>query len=474
MLTADQTHPSFGVQMGDHNYPQSDLPNHVLALIIPDIIDDDSSTQVRNQMVKAIEDLLPFLSQSKYSHDKSILFGEYVDSVSILKHCRDEVRQLFRAMIETVLEIDFEGALSADVQSEILSETMKDADIQLSSPENLATAEIASFEPNRIQTLLQASLRKSASKLVAELMDGLGVLVDRSVAGLHHWPSPNSVKYHFFRRRIAQTSVRVTKKRGRVQRRTEEEARGDFRQWKRVHERKTTSQVTCWLVHHKHETTNAIRTSLKNSKVIMPVFVQDLVKQIPDWMRPSIYVIDGYLIQETILEREVSQREFSQVELEEELLHGHEPAVCLGSFVLTGWGPRDIELELERREKEAAIAAQEQGSRIWSVSAVICQVLCFLFGYLGMVSPSIFLFIGGIVSIAMWIAYANQRTKKQLSELAQLRICLGFIMSLGGLQLLFTPLSISLVLTGIGLLIVGTGILSIDRGVLFRSSDSKS
>ena len=230
MQTVNPASSDFGVKMGDHIYPHVDPPHGVFVPHAPEIIDDDSPNQVRKQMADAIEELLPFLSQPKHGNDKTILFGTYVDSVSILERCRGEVQQLFRAMIETVLEVDSAGALPADARSEILAEIMKDAEIQLSRPENLATAEIAAFEPNQIQTCLQASLRKSIGKLVTELMDGLGVLVDRSVAGLQHWPSPNSVKYHFFRRRIAQTGVRVSKKRGRVQRRSEEEAARRFPQ----------------------------------------------------------------------------------------------------------------------------------------------------------------------------------------------------------------------------------------------------
>ena len=190
-------------------------------------------------------------------------------------------------------------------------------------------------------------------------------------------------------------------------------------------------------------------------------------------MRPSICVVDGYLIQETIFEREVSQREFAQVETEEELLHGHEPAVCLGPFVLTGWGPRDIDLEIERREKESAGAVQVQNGRFWLNSALACQLFCVLFAHLGVLALSAILFSGGITSIALWIGHASKHATTQLSELSRQRICFGFLAFLGGLQLVFTPLSFAVVLVGIVFVVIGAVVLRNDKDTLITLLQAK-
>lgn len=468
MLAVDKPTSDFGVRMGDRIYPALDQQDKAFAPRAPETIDDDSPKQLCKNLADAIRELLPFLSLTANISDKAALFGQYVDSVSILERCRGEVIQLFQAMIETVLDFDSAGTLSTEARSEILAQILKDADVQISHPENLATAEIAALKPVELQVRLQASLSQSIDKLVTELMDRLGVLVDRSVAGLVHWTSPNTVKYHFFRRRAAETGVQTTRKRGRVRRRSAEEARGDFRQWKRVNKRKTTTQVTCWLVHHKHDTVNAIHTSLENSKVIMPEFVQALVKQIPEWMRPSICVIDGYLIREQIFERELCKHESTEVELEEELIHGYEPAVCLGPYVLTGWGPREIDAEVERRATEAAGAPQLQSVRFWGVCALACQVFCVLFAHLGVLALSVLLFVGGMVSIALWTSQASKVACFQLSEWQRQRICFEFLTLLGGLQLLFTPLSISLVLCGLAFVVIGLTALKMDQSILSR------
>ena len=45
---------------------------------------------------------------------------------------------------------------------------------------------------------------------------------------------------------------------------------------------------------------------------------------------------------------------------------GYEPAIIIGTFVLTGWGPREVQAEIQRRE---AVARDETAMRTVSLAA---------------------------------------------------------------------------------------------------------
>ena len=95
---------------------------------------------------------------------------------------------------------------------------------------------------------------------------------------------------------------------------------------------------------------NAIRTSIDNSRVVMPPPVERLCRAVPDWLKPFVEVIDGTIFRERIIERDVRVANWQDVQIFDEPIVGCEPGVIIGSYVLTGWGPREVEAELRRRE----------------------------------------------------------------------------------------------------------------------------
>lgn len=463
MLTMESPSTGFGIRLKERQYPS---PGPDSAAVAPDaefILDDDGTAATRTALVAELISRLPFLSLAPLG-DKSVLFAHYVDSLSVLQHCRSQVQQLFRAMIETTLDVD--AVEHPESHAELLDRLLQDARVTISPPPNLATAEMAALHAGDLQPRLRHSLLQAVDRFVDELLDGLGILVDRSVAGLVQWTSPNTVKYHFFRRRVEQTGVKTRRKRGRVQRRTAEEAWNDVRQWKRVNRKQTTTQFTCWLAHHKHDTVDAIQTDLENSQVIMPSFVQDLVEQIPDWMRPSIGVVDGYLIRQQISERELCSHTVTQTVMEEELLHGHEPAITLGPYVLTGWGPHDIAIEQERRAEATGVTQRQQSIRFWGLVALGCQLFCFVFAQLGIGILAAGLFVAGITSLGLCVGHLSQQIQPPVPEWKLQRIGLSGLLFFGGLQSVLTPVSAWLFIAGLLFLGAGLAMWHRDRSLL--------
>ena len=446
---------AYGVLMANRTYPALESTSKTPVPAAVDSIDDNSPQKLREQLANSLQELFPFLSLQEHGKDKSKLFAQYVDSLVDLERCREEALQLTKAMMDTSIELSSFEETPADYQEAILDLLKKSGEVSISAPENLATAEMATLEPAEILVQLQACLKGSINMLVAELFDAFDSLVDRSGAGLVHWTSSNTVKYHFFRRVLKKDDPKLP------------DSQSTFN--------------TCSLAHHKHDLIDAIQTSLDNSTVTIPPFVKKLVDTIPPWMQSSICIVEGYLINERIYESKLFSTELTDCtiyfsDLGDALVehvplgHGYDPAVCLGPYVLVGWGPREIGVEQQRKKTEVAQRTEQQNARFWGFSAVAGQAFCALFAHLGFSLLSVLLFVVSIACITQWVSRASQ---EHLSEWKRQRIGLGFMAFLGGLQLLLTPLSFWLVLAGIGLLIVGTGVLCIDRGVLLRSFNSR-
>jgi hypothetical protein len=81
-------------------------------------------------------------------------------------------------------------------------------------------------------------------------------------------------------------------------------------------------------------------------------------------------------MRERILELEYRTDITQQITPRDEPIYGGDPALAIGSFVLTGWGPRDIEPLQKLIEQEAQAAAVQKflsealrQRRVWRASA---------------------------------------------------------------------------------------------------------
>jgi hypothetical protein len=109
---------------------------------------------------------------------------------------------------------------------------------------------------------------------------------------------------------------------------------------------------------------NAVATTIKDSRVVMPPQVVRLIEKIPDWLYPFVRVIDGDIFRERIIEREMKVSQWQDVQVRDEPIIGCEPGVIIGPYVLTGWGPREVAAELKRREQVAQQTGEQQAAEL--------------------------------------------------------------------------------------------------------------
>ena len=126
---------------------------------------------------------------------------------------------------------------------------------------------------------------------------------------------------------------------------------------------------------------NAVHTTIRDSRVVMPPQVVRLVEQVPEWLYPFVQVIDGDICRETIFTQEIREETWAEVAVRNEPIYGCEPAVIIGSFVLTGWGPKEVRQEQDRRQavQETAVRhGSERAARLrapWFAGAAVALTL---------------------------------------------------------------------------------------------------
>jgi hypothetical protein len=315
---------------------------------------------LKDQIAEEVWSRLPWQQLHPAATETRTVVDAYIQSLSQLEHFRWDVDELVHAACEANLEFRQEqGDLNVVARDAVLSEQLRemlDAAVgQWLPTRNVVDARLASRPISEVRERLDAALTAAVADFSKQLFDLLARLVDRELFGLVEWLPNNCCAYHFFKRVVIQendgASRRVVSEQyfdevterdaasGRqiVGRRRVEETRGQGRHLHRF-------------ARHQHDVIEAVHTTIGNSRVIMPPHVQRLCEAVPEWLYPFVQVIDGTIVRERIIERDIRVDQWADRTQRDEPIIGCEPGVILGSFVLTGWGPRDVKAEELRRE----------------------------------------------------------------------------------------------------------------------------
>lgn len=330
---------------------------------------------LKDQVAEAIWSRLPWQQLPDEITETRVAVDAYIHSLNQLERFRWDVDELVRSACQANLEFRQEQGetnwIARDaVLSEQLSEMLDAAVSEWPPTRNVVDAQLVSRPLAEVRSRLDAALTEAVADFARQLFELLARLVDRELFGLVEWLPNNCCTYHFFKRVVIQendgASQRVLREErfeeirerdpatGRqiVGRRIVEDTRGQGRHLHRF-------------ARHQHDVMQAVHTSIGNSLVVMPPQVQRLCEAVPDWLYPFIQVIDGTIVRERIIERDTRVDQWADRTQRDEPIIGCEPGVILGSFVLTGWGPREVKAEELRREA----AAWEQFSRSATRSA---------------------------------------------------------------------------------------------------------
>lgn len=389
--------------------PIRELSDEEIATDLPAIVAADLYSQLQFEQ---LEDALTLPGEE--------IVAAYVASLDRLNGFRRDAEFLVEAVCLSHMEFEQVSGPTDEAQQEsaekaLLESMLNRADLRLPAAGNIATADLLAGPKSELRRRLAEHLRRSTVEFTENLFELFNRLVDKQLAGLFEWSGTGTCWYHFFREIIRQENGGTTTERnGQVIRGLD--ADGEEIGIRRMTITSTTSGTdTIRIARHEHHVMNAYQTSLENSKVVIPLAVQEMIAAIPSWLAPYISVIDGTLFREQIISRDYRTSDWSQVRVStvDLPIHDGEPAVLIGNVVLAGWGPTEIAKELDRRaeisREQSRVAQHELESKpsvapcvppLCHVAAVLMMVLAFSVspGWIPVsVSCSIFGFWMGIV-----------------------------------------------------------------------------
>jgi hypothetical protein len=189
-------------------------------------------------------------------------------------------------------------------------------------------------------------------------------------------------------------------------------------------------------------------------------------------MKPSIRIVDGYLIGETVQLTETCEEKLLRTTVTEEPIYGLEPAVVLGPFVLAGWGPREIDAA-SRASKLQALAEEDSTQRVfWGCCALGTQILTTMFlvgsaasGFLLILAMLVFL--ASVTCLARALRAYLRSIGRAASELTFQSVLIGPVLCAASWQAFFLPFGTSAILIGFILGTFGALLVFTQRHFLF-------
>ena len=314
--------------------------------------------------------------QSVHTLDKNSVAKLYVESVKQLDGFRDDVLNVLREACRANLEFRQVGAeLNEEARDAIFDRKLSEMKTQVSEgwgvTQNISGAELFSRPANEYRRDIDNSLSQECEKFAEQFLLQLASLVDQELVGLVEWLPDDCCRYHFFRQVILQQE---TERDVDVHDSWDTDQDSDFRPRGNRRETSTTSvKHQIRQARHLHELINAIRTSINNSKVVMPPQIVRLTKSVPEWLYPFVEVIDGQIVREQTIERDIAIEDWTQVVVRDEPIVGIDPGIVIGPYVLSGWGTTEIQQELNRREEAVRKIQSEFDDRMnpWYRTATI-------------------------------------------------------------------------------------------------------
>lgn len=306
---------TFEVMRADRRFP-----------MLPDARHSPPRNRIRELQIQPTDETLPgrlsqAISQRLAWHeiplaqnpDRETVVGAYVNSLKQLAGFQKDIENLVFEVCRANLEFrQGAGETHAEARDAILKAKLDEMTDQAFSgwmpAKNIVSADILSKSPDVYVTQLDASLTNEAGNFSRQLFEMLQRMVDLELFGLVEWLPKQCCRYHFFRRVVIQGAGEHTDTITETMTSDEAGARGFARRV--IGNRRTTSthiiKHEIRFARHQHELINAVRTSIRNSTVIMPPQIVRLVESIPEWLYPFVEVIDGHIVRELIIERDVS------------------------------------------------------------------------------------------------------------------------------------------------------------------------
>jgi hypothetical protein len=353
------------VERGGRRFPlnwETTRSSNAAASRLRQLREDRTDTVLAETLGQSLWNSLAWSGLTAAIIERQTYVQAYVSSLNQLGDRRREVEALVRAASEANLEFrQAEGRTHAQARDTALAQQLDkkiaEAGANWEPARNILDAALVSQPLPRLRERLESSLTEAVNHFTQEFLLLLARMVDRGQVGLVEWLPNNCCSYHFFRQVVIQHRGRTTEREVRQTIAIAPQLAPRYTVvGTRTMEQTTRGQHAFRLARHEHEVMNAVRTTIANSRVVIPPPVARLIENVPRWLYPGVEIIDGQIFRERIIERDTGVADWTDVEVRDEPIFGSDPAVIIGPYVLVGWGPREIEEEERRRAAEHVVA----------------------------------------------------------------------------------------------------------------------
>lgn len=371
-----------------------------------------------SEIVHSLWPTLPFLDGEQAGfRDMEPLVDAYSQSWARLDAAWDEVQHLAEVVCRINIEVQAEQDVNEPARDKAVARTfMKSIEGIPGSwvpPWSPLTADLVERPLDEAQAVLRDSLWQATHQLASQILDVLNLMVGAERLGVIRWSGPTSCEIHFFREIVIQRHKRTEEILG--TRHTEIIHDAPLRRIQRTRQEVTT--VTSGDHEHRHaryglHLMHASSSLLEYTPTMIPARFQPVAQAVPDWLRPLVEVVDGKRFRQQIVSTPVSTEGYAESQTRvdsEEVVLRPDPAILLGNrYVLTGWGPEEMEGEQER---QAAVARQESEQqrrrtgaaaaklRGWATIALLVQALGLILAGAGAVMWPALQVLGWIVAL---------------------------------------------------------------------------
>lgn len=437
--------------------------------------------ELPKQLSQAISQRLAWQELSALSSPaRETVATAYINSLKTLNQFYHDIRTVICEACRANLEFRAdENATHVEARDKILSdkleEMMTQAFVAWLPAKNALTASLLSNSPATFIGQLEASLSEEVDRFSKQFVELLEHMVDLELFGLVEWLPKQCCRYHFFRRVVIQEPEVRTQS---INETFVNDSEGSSGQ-RIIGNRRTTSTRTVRheirFGRHQHELINAVRTSIRNSTVIMPPPIVRLVDSVPIWLYPFVEVIDGQIVRELIIERDISVEDWTQVDVRDEPIIDIDPAIVIGPYVLSGWGSMEIRKEQERRQvaqQQATEAVDARLAPLLFVAAIGLSGIALWFQYLASAGQGnwSFVVLTTVTAVgAAWQAFLSHATCHRFAAPGHYALCMAICTATGLMSAEWLVAQIFYSMSWVTLVVLwATSIVGCKIGRLFR------
>lgn len=302
---------------------------------------ESTTNSTEKQLVAAVIDRMPMRKTCKTTKE---VVTAYNDSIELLHLYHAQMLQFIWDAVTANIQI-YSHSKNVDLLHKGLN--LFHVPKWIHEDPNILDWEVTAKPTGELYSLCNETIENEVTSLVKQLFEVLNQMVEMNYFGLWqvHDENSTSAMYYFFRCVVSQSHVRDRYETYFQRRETESAYAGEW--WKHTKHHKVFNEKIVYERHEHHLYDMNVRDI--DFRMKKPGFIQQLLKRVPDILRPFVKIVEGEMSKEEIKVSKICDQTFEKegIEIAEfAAFIAHirlgSPAVVIDRYVVSGWADRDL------------------------------------------------------------------------------------------------------------------------------------